>query len=132
MKQAEGVLTPPQLEIMEVVWSHLPSGVSVAQIWERIAKKRSIGRTTVLTTVQRLEARGWLEREPAPGVARFRTKTKREDVVGQATGELIDTFFDGSASALVSNLLGSGRLAAKELKQLRALLDASKNQKGVK
>ena len=130
MRHPEGPLTPTQLEVMEVIWSYLPDGATVAEVWESISAQRTVARTTILTLVTRLEARGWLRREQSPGAARFFSATKREQVVGKATGDLIDTYFDGSATALVSNLLGSGRLRRKDVDKLRALLTESKAKKG--
>lgn len=129
MRQPEGPLTATQLEVMDAVWDANGSGLTVAQIWEAIAGRRAIARTTVLTLVQRLAARRWLHREGSRGVAHYTATQPRDQALGMATGEFLETYFQGSASALVQNLLGSGQLRASEVRKLRALLDETSPQR---
>jgi predicted transcriptional regulator len=42
------------------------------------------------------------------------------------TNELIDRYFGGSTDALVSSLLGSGRLTREEIERLRRLIGETK------
>ncbi|MFB3111017.1 MAG: BlaI/MecI/CopY family transcriptional regulator [Gemmatimonadales bacterium] len=66
----EGNLTPAQYEILQVIWGGDEEGATVAEIWQEISKLRSVGRTTVLNLVDRLEKRGWLTRRQVQGVYR--------------------------------------------------------------
>ncbi len=43
----------------------------MAEIWQAIAARRAVGRTTTLNLVDRLEKRGWLRRRPAAGGYRY-------------------------------------------------------------
>ena len=60
MVDPEGNLTPVQYEILQVIWDGDDAGSTVAEIWREISKSRSVGRTTILNLVDRLEKRGWL------------------------------------------------------------------------
>lgn len=122
MSTPEGKLTGTQLEIMEVIWD-LPAGAKVAEIWQTLSEQRQVARTTVLTMVQRLEKRGWLQRCDATGSARYQATCSREDASSDLAAGFLDEFFNGSAAQLVSSLLGSRRLKKTELKRLRKLLD---------
>lgn len=127
MAKPQGPLTYWQLEVMEVVWE---LGTATApEIWEHLAEERDVARTTILTQVQRLEARGWLKRKPRLTPVTFRPTIEREEALGREAEEFLDSHFEGSAAALVQNLLGSGKLERGEVKRLRELLDTTKRRK---
>ena len=58
----EAQLTPTQFEIMEIVWASA-DGATVAEIWERVSTMRTVGRTTILNLVVRLEKTGLAKTE---------------------------------------------------------------------
>ncbi len=127
MKKPEGNLTPVQYQIMEAVWRRGDKGASVMEIWSAVRAGRSVGRTTVLNLVDRLEKRGWLvcRRENRPN--RYLAAVSRENTSALLAGEFVDDFFSGSAGKLVMSLLGSKRLSRAEIQQVSKLLeDASK------
>lgn len=124
----EAGLTPVQFEILEAAWG-AANGASVAEIWEAIAARREVGRTTILNLVDRLEKRGWLARKKVEGVFRYTPTVSREDAAGNVAAEFVDAFFSGSASELVMSLLGSKKISADEVEQLRELLDARTRDK---
>jgi predicted transcriptional regulator len=68
-------------------------------------------------------------REDGPRYVYSPTVSRRKARAG-ALAQVIDTFFDGSASQAVSALLGSqrGKLSAAELDELSALIDAARNK----
>src|SRR4029078_3512818 len=79
MTLPKGSLTAAQYEIMDAAWPAAKEGITVAEMWQRISESRSIGRTTVLNQVDRLEKRGWLKRLPGDGPTRFRATLAQED-----------------------------------------------------
>jgi predicted transcriptional regulator len=122
-------LTPVQFEILQVTWD-ADAGASVAEIWEAVAANRSVGRTTILNLVDRLEKRGWLSRRKVDGVFRYRPTVDRATATEHVAAEFVDAFFSGSASDLVMSLLGSRRVSPDEIEQLRTLLrQQSRNPK---
>ena len=125
----EGPLTPAQYEILELIWDSGDTGASVAEIWQAVAARRSVGRTTVLTLVDRLEKRGWLAREEVAGVNRFQATVPRERTRAGLARDFIDGFFGGSTSSLVVSLLGNAKLTPREVADLRSLLDAAQTQR---
>jgi BlaI family penicillinase repressor len=118
----DATLTPAQFEILEAAWSQA-AGASVAEIWETVSAKRSVTRTTILNLVDRLEKRGWLSRRKVEGVFRYTPTLDRETATRGVAAEFVDAFFSGSASELVMSLVGSKRISADEIEQLRAILD---------
>jgi BlaI family transcriptional regulator, penicillinase repressor len=132
MAKPEGSLTSTQYEILEAVWGRGAEGATVAEIWQALARDRSVGRTTILNHVDRLEKRGWLERRDDASPLRFVASQDRETTLAQLTGRFVDDFFGRSPSDLILNLLGSGRLKPDEIAELRRLLDATSGQPDAK
>jgi BlaI family penicillinase repressor len=123
MKKPEGNLTPVQHEIMEAVWDGDPSGSTVAEIWRAIRAGRSVGRTTVLNLVDRLEKRAWLARTEGERAFKYQAAVGREETAALLAGEFVNDFFSGSATNLVMSLLGSKRITRADIQQLTKLLE---------
>jgi predicted transcriptional regulator len=130
MSDPKGSLTAAQYEIMAPVWKAGDAGVTVAEIWQAIAEARTIGRTTVLNQVDRLEKRGWLRRMPGDGPTRFRAALSKDEASRQLVAGFVSDYFDGSGADLVSALLGSDAcaLTRKEVDRLRKLLDQARRR----
>jgi BlaI family transcriptional regulator, penicillinase repressor len=131
MPVPKGSLTAAQYEIMAAVWNAGDAGVTVAEIWQAIAESRTIGRTTVLNQVDRLEKRGWLRRLPGEGSTRFHAAVSKEDASRQLVAGFVSDYFDGSSADLVSALLGSEAraLTRKEVDRLRKLLEQARRNR---
>ena len=125
MTKPEGSLTSTQHEIMELIWDHGARGATVAEIWQVIATRRSVGRTTILNLVDRLEKRGWLIRRGSKKPARYVAGLDREKTAALLAGGFADDFFGGSASELVMSLLGSRKFSTDEVRRLRRLLESA-------
>ncbi len=130
MPAPKGSLTAAQYEIMAVIWTSGAAGVTVADIWQTIAEARSIGRTTVLNQVDRLEKRGWLTRLPGDGPTRFRATLSKGDASQQLVAGFVSDFFQGSTVELVSALLGNDAcaLTKKDIDRLRKLLQLARRR----
>ncbi len=122
----EGNLTPAQHEILDIVWDAGDEGATVAEIWQSVSTRRSVGRTTVLNLVDRLEKRSWLRRRnDSEGANRYLATVTRERTAAGLAKDFLNDFFEGSASNLVMTLLGSNKLSKSEMERLRAALDQS-------
>jgi predicted transcriptional regulator len=130
MTKPEGSLTAAQHEIMEVVWESEGRGATVTEIWEAIAARRGIGRTTILNLVDRLERRGWLVRRDRKKPCHYLAALDRGKTADFLAGGFVDDFFAGSATNLVMSLLGSKRLKPGEIEQLRRILESTEHGKG--
>jgi predicted transcriptional regulator len=115
-------LTPVQFEIMQVIWD-ARGGAEVAEVWEAIAKRRHVGRTTVLNLMTRLEQRGWLRRQKTDGSYRYFAAIDRATTTANAAARFVDDFFGGSATELVLSLLGTKRMSRRELEELQKLVE---------
>ncbi|MDP7015369.1 MAG: BlaI/MecI/CopY family transcriptional regulator [Pirellulaceae bacterium] len=123
MTNPDGKLTPTQHEIMELVWDAANAGMTVTEIWEAIAARREVIRSTVLNLVDRLEKRHWLRRRKRKGGYRYFAAVERDRTVRGLAEDFVDDFFGGSASELVMSLMGSKRMKSEDVERLRRLLD---------
>ena len=105
--------------MLRLVWQQQPC--TERQITDVIQQERSVGRTTVLKTVQRLEAKGLLVRVPGEGPVHFRAFLDEEKVLPTLVGRFVQGVLGGSPEPLVAYLAGSEKLSAKDLESLRAI-----------
>lgn len=119
MPKPEGRLSPAQYEILEAIWNVGPPGATRMQIWERISKKRRVVRTTIVNLVDRLHARGWLERIEEDGSLLFWPTADRSEIEADVAEDFVDCFFGGSASQLIMSLFGRDKIQPEDVERLR-------------
>jgi BlaI family transcriptional regulator, penicillinase repressor len=105
--------------VLRLVWQRQPC--TERQITDVIQQERSLGRTTVLKTIQRLEAKGLLARVPGDGPVRFRASIQEHKVLPTLISRFVEGVLGGSAEPLVAYLAGSEKLSAKDLETLRSI-----------
>jgi predicted transcriptional regulator len=116
-------LTEAELRIMDALWD-LGEG-AVAEVHARLPEDGRVAYNTVLTTLRILEEKGYVRHRPGDGRAYiYSPLVDRESARRKSLDQVVRQFFDGSASALVLNLLENEDLDAKELAGLRRLIVA--------
>src|SRR5438309_937146 len=109
------------MDVLKVLWEHGPA--TVRQVNVVLRKRRRYAYTTVLTLLQRLEAKGHVASDKS-GVAHvFAAAVSREGLLRRRLGELADELCDGTTTPLVQALVERGRLTPEDVEQLRRLLD---------
>ncbi len=122
-------LTPLETLIMNVLWDESPAPVK--QVQERLESVKPMARNTVLTMMRILRDKGFLASEREGRADLYRPTVTREDVGRRSVSDVINSFFAGSAEALVSQLLDGESLSDEELAAIRAELDrALKRREG--
>ena len=109
-----------ELEVLKIVWERQPCAVQeVAELlWER----DGYARTTVLTVMQRLQAKGFLKRRKQGGLFRYSTTEARKAVMSRLVGKFVDRVLDGSPLPFVSYLAESKGLTEAQARKLRAIV----------
>lgn len=113
-------LTTAEWSIMECLWEKSPRTGREATKWleEQMGWKRS----TTLTLLRRLEAKGAIACDSKSGMKTFRPLIRREDAALQETEELLDKVYKGSLSLLVSSLTKKQSLPQEEINELYEIL----------
>jgi predicted transcriptional regulator len=106
-----------EIQVLRLIWQHQPC--PERQVSDLVVQARSVGRTTVLKTIQRLEAKGLLVRVPGEGPVRFRAAVDENRVLPQLIRRFVNRVLGGSAEPLVAYLAESQRLSAKDVESLR-------------
>src|SRR5438445_435720 len=84
-----------EIRVLRLVWQQQPC--TERQITDVIQQERSLGRTTVLKTIQRLEAKGLLARLPGQGPVQFRASIEEHHVLPALIGRFVEGVLGGSA-----------------------------------
>jgi len=114
-------LTPLETLIMNALWDESPAAVKRVQ--ERLNSIKPMAYSTVLTMIRILRDKGFLSSDRQGKADLYRPIVTREDAGRRSLGEVVESFFSGSAEALVSQLLANQSLNDEELKSIRAELD---------
>ncbi len=120
-------LSDAQLEVMQVVWDC--GEATVADVWRAIGRQRAVARNTVLTTITRLEEKGWLRHRSVGNTFVYTAVHPRQTVQARMAMKLIDAAFEGSAAGLVMTLLEGGQLPEEEAERIRVMLQQARSKR---
>ncbi|MCV7255485.1 BlaI/MecI/CopY family transcriptional regulator [Mycolicibacterium fluoranthenivorans] len=84
--------------VMDRIWNRDPDTVTVREIFEELSRERRIAYTTVMSTMDNLHTKGWLERERDGRAYRYWAIMTREERTARLMREALD---DGGRSELV-------------------------------
>ena len=113
-------LTEAEWTVMECLWEKSPRTGRETVSW--LEQKVGWTRSTTLTMLRRLEAKGAVAGDTAGELKTFRPLIAREDVAVQETENLLERAYKGSLSLLVSSLTKKQALPQKEIDELYAIL----------
>ena len=115
--------TELELEILKVLWARGP--LPTREIRAALASgeaARDLAHTSVITILNIMVDKGYLDRTKSGGAYTFSPLVKREDVSGGMLDDLVERVFSGSAASLMLNLLERADLDDDEVRQLRAMI----------
>lgn len=114
-------LTQAEWSVMECLWAAGP--LTGREVTQRMEKTCGWSRSTTLTLLSRLEAKGALESVPAEkGPKVFSSLLRREDAALGETKDFLDRVYQGSLSLMVSALTKKQALSREELDELYEML----------
>ncbi len=120
MKENGISLTEAEWQVMEQLW-HLGAATG-REITGRMEQEIGWSRSTTLTMLRRLEAKGAVVSDSEGGVKRFSPALGREDAALRETEDLLSRVYHGSVSLLVSSLTKKQTLSRAEIEGLYAIL----------
>ena len=98
---------------------------SVGEVAAGFGEARGLARSTVLTMMERLRAKAYLQRkqvEGGVGVFRYSTTARQDDVVRNAVGSFVEKTLQGSVSPFVAWMSQRTEVSDNELAELEALV----------
>lgn len=103
--------------------------VTVAQAVEGFGAGRGLARSTVLTMMERLRAKGHLVRRRAGGVFRYSSPASAGEVLRGVVRSFVEKTLAGSVSPFVSYLVESAEVSDEELAELERLVAKLQSQR---
>ena len=121
-------ISEAELDILKVLWEHGPG--TVREINGLLPRQgRRWAYTTVLTLLQRLQAKGYVASDKSEQTHVFRAGVSRERLLRQRLKELANQLCEGAAAPLLLALVEGRRFTTEELEQFRRLLDELEGKK---
>lgn len=121
-------LTEAEWSVMECLWEKSPRTGREAAAW--LKEKMGWSRSTVLTLLRRMEAKGAVAGDTDGGLKTFRPLVCRDDVALQEAEHFLGRVYKGSLSLMVSSLTKKQALPKEEIDELYEILremEADKN-----
>jgi BlaI family penicillinase repressor len=115
-------LSEAELRVMKVLWEHGPG--TVRQLSEVLNRKgRRWAYTTVLTLLQRLQAKGFATSDASSSAHVFHAATSRDELIRLQLKNVADQLCGGAPAPLLLALVESQRFSTDDLARFRGLLD---------
>jgi predicted transcriptional regulator len=127
-KRVDATLAPQELAVMKVVWKK--GSATVRDVYETLREGRALAYTTVMTTMNILETKGFLEKDREDRAFRYTPTRSRQQVVGAMVKDFVNRVFDGAAQPLLLHLATSEALSAKERSELKRLIEKTPRGRG--
>ena len=117
-----------ELALLRMVSADGP--LSVAEASETFGAERGLARSTVITMLERLRAKGHLRRAAVGGRYRYSAAVKPAALVERAVESFVEKTLGGSVAPLVAFLAERGDVSAKERAELERMLDRLREDGG--
>lgn len=118
--------TPTEMEILNVLWR---AGTASVQSVCKQLKPPKRAYTTVLTLLHIMERKGYVVHDVEGRAFIYRPVLDEAKTRRSVIRKLIDRMFEGSAEALVANLLEHEDISESELRRLRRIIQEKKRGK---
>lgn len=113
-------LTEAEWSVMECLWEHSPR--TGREVTEELAAKEGWNRSTTLTLLSRLEAKGAVSSNSEGSKKTFSAVLRREDAAMRETEDFLSRVYKGSLSLMVSAMTQKKALSKNEIQELYAML----------
>ncbi len=117
-------VTDAELRVLEILWQVGPS--PARDISDRIYKKGTFSEyATVQKLLQRLAAKGFVQRCTVGRARGYRARIGREDLINRRIRAIAEKLCGGSLTPIIHNLVKTNALSAADRKALRESLNAA-------
>jgi predicted transcriptional regulator len=120
MARTKETLGPLELDVLRHVVDHHP--VSVRDVAAHFAALSGQARTTVLTVMERLRAKGYLTRRKVDGRHQYRPTVVKSELLHGMVVDFVNDVLGGNVSPFVAYLARSSKLSGAEVRKLEQLL----------
>ncbi|MGX8698410.1 MAG: BlaI/MecI/CopY family transcriptional regulator [bacterium] len=117
---AETLLTGGEWNIMRELWEEAP--LSVMELVARLSARVGWAKSTTITTLRRMEAKGLVAVTEGERGKRYAPLVAQEEAALSETRSFLSRVYRGSVGLMVSTLAQREELSEEEIAQLREIL----------
>jgi BlaI family penicillinase repressor len=120
-------VTDAELAVLQTLWDQGPA--TIRQLTDTLYSEGTAGQYgSVQKLLERLEAKGCIQRDRKPWPHLFRAAIDRETLIGWRLRNMAEKLCGGSMTPLLLHLLKTDTFNSEERKELRAFLEQLNNQ----
>ncbi len=122
-------LPDSELAIMDLLWDN--EWLTARQIREQLYKHSSKAQHgTVQRLLQRLEEKGYIQRDSSQFVHQFKARVSRQDYAGLQLETLASKLTAGSFAPMITHLVEKSKISVDDIEQIKAILDEYRETEG--
>jgi predicted transcriptional regulator len=115
-------ITDAELAVLQILWEEGPA--PIRRITDVLYTPGSVAHyATVQKLLERLEQKGCVTRDRQASVHVFAAAISREELIGRRLRAVAETLCGGSLTPLLTHLVRTTRLTARERQELRGLIE---------
>jgi BlaI family transcriptional regulator, penicillinase repressor len=115
-------ITDTELAVLQVLWDEGPA--TIRRLTDTLYPQGGAAHyATVQKLLERLEAKGHVQRDRSQPIHVFAASTGREELIGRRLRDMAEKLCGGSLTPLLTHLVRARRLTAEERQALRGLID---------
>jgi predicted transcriptional regulator len=122
-------VTDTELAVLQVLWDGGPA--TIRQLTEVLYPGGGAAQyATVQKLLDRLESKGCVHRDRSESAHSFRAAIARDELIGRRLQDVAEKLCGGSLTPLLTHLMRSRPLSARERQELRSLINELDRKKG--
>jgi predicted transcriptional regulator len=127
MARSRQDVTDAELAVLQVLWDQGPA--NRRQLTDILYPGGSPAHyTTVQKLLERLGSKGYVVQDRSEGLLTFTALLGREELISRQLQAMANKLCEGSLTPLLTSLIRAKRLTARQLQQLRELIDDLQSQ----
>jgi BlaI family penicillinase repressor len=121
-------VTDGEIGVLNVLWE--ARHATIRQVTDAIHGEGTVAQyATVQKLLEKLEAKGYVQRDRSQRAHVFRVTIERDELIGWGLQELANGLSGGSIASLFAELVKPGRLTANQQESLRVLVGRLERQR---
>jgi predicted transcriptional regulator len=119
-------ITESELSVLRILWDQGPA--TIRHLTDVLYPGGAAAQyATVQKLLDRMEVKGYVERDRSLFVHRFEAAMGRDELIGRRLRSLAETLCDGSLTPLLTHLARAKELTEKDRLALRSIIDEAGN-----
>jgi predicted transcriptional regulator len=115
-------VTDTELAVMQALWDD--GAATIRQLTDRLYPGGGAAQyATVQKLLDRLEAKGFVQRDRTPAAHTFTAAVPRDELIGRRLQDVAEKLCGGSLTPLLTHLVRARKLSERERQELRNLID---------